>query len=65
MKSVNPVVEEYGEYKIVFEGVLKEDSEKESLLSPELACEMDEIDELRRFSSELKKESGFFYSSTA
>lgn len=65
MKNEKPALEEYGEYKIVFKEIMKEDSEKENLLPPELAREMDEIEELRRFSSELKKESGFFYSSTA
>jgi hypothetical protein len=65
MKSEKPVFEEYGAYKIVFEGMMKDDSEEESLLPPELAQELEEIEELRRFSSELKKESGFFYSSTA
>lgn len=65
MKSEKPVLEEYGEYKIIFEGMMKGNSEKESLSPPELAHEMEEIEELRRFSSELKKEYGSFYSSTA
>ena len=65
MKNEKQVLEEYGEYKIIFEGMMKENSEKESLLPSELAHEMEEIEALRRFSSELKKESGCFYSSTA
>jgi hypothetical protein len=64
MKNEKPVLEEYGKYKIVFEGMMKENSEMETLLPTALSQEIEEIEELRRFSSELKKESGFFYSST-
>jgi hypothetical protein len=65
MKSEKPVFGEYGDYKVIFEGMTKENSEAENLLPAELAQEIKEIEELRRFSSELKNESGFFYSSTA
>ncbi|MBF0292291.1 MAG: hypothetical protein HQK86_09055 [Nitrospinae bacterium] len=65
MKNEKQASSEYGEYKIVFERLIKDDSDTESLLSPKLVQEMEEIEALRRFSSELKKESAFFYSSTA
>ena len=65
MKNGKPALEEYGEYKIIFDEMLKENSGKENVFPMALAQEIEEIEELRRFSSELKKESGCFYSSTS